>query len=1264
LRTRYRDFAERLSGRCPLYNPPLRVARRGLGAQSNLMRTEHITIKTLRLLLLALFTGLITLGSSRIAQTRSPHAASERDSSSGFFTAKSGAAAPRASQLQTYRSLGKAYYEQGEYQQALEQFQKVVASGHAVALDHLDLAQALIQANKLNDALEELTTAKQMAPHLLSVDYNLGLLYKHELHYPQAEAELHRVAAEDPGDPPTWFNLGEVYFAEHRLQPALSAFKRVVGMGYAKAQNFYVAATFHCFIILTRLRQPAEARQYLKLNMATRDKVPGISLQYPALEAGKYGEVHIAPPQALAAIAPPPKELEFENLTSDTGINAPLSPVLPPMPPANLRNALPGLYRGPLYAMVAFSGLYLRGPRSTGPLLVYAPDLFGRSFAVGDYAGNGLQDVYVTGSSEGHGSNYLLRNNGNGTFADVTKQAGVAGFGGSVAAEFVDYNNSGHPSLVVAGLGGLTLYKNNGNGTFTNVTQQAGLEVDPCELDTDVKAVDTDNDGLLDLVVTGYTNLCKPAHRSDAAFPDSYPRVTPHLYHNNGDGTFTDVTASTGLENARGHFRQVVFADFTNNGYMDLLFLRDDGPPILFLNKGGDKFIDGTQEAGPALANSRANEAAVSDFNHNGRFDLALWGTTGYCILLNRGNARFEAVPNLPAIKPLNELFARRGAVADLDGNSFDDVLVKDQNEHWHALLNYGGRFKEEPLRFVPGLYGGAIAGAVLPPYFRWEACFTPAWLTDPGRLDLLTYDPFVGRAIVLQRQGPPSHWLEVKLVGYKSNLQGVGDVIELKAGNFYDKVLARQGSPVRIFTGDLPKVDVVRVTWPNQVVENDVNVPTDKAIDVKESSRLASSCPFLYVWNGKRFVFYTDIMGVSPLGELAPDGTTIRPNPRQLIRLGANLRPINGEYVFQLTDEMREVDYFDQLRLLAVDHPAGEHVYANEIYSPTPTPPQMYFVRHKLFPLSAVDDKGTNVLPLIRYADGRCPTDFRRDRILGLAAHHSLTLDLGSFPQSARVALWLRGWVFWTDSNASRALETNRRLKMTDPYLQVRDRAGKWVTAIPDIGLPAGTNRIMRVNLSGKFPTPDHHIRIVTSLCVYWDQIFFTTDESAASASFSLPLVSANLHYRGFSEVKSDPNHLVPDFFDYARLMPTAPWNPASGFYTRYGQIRDLLLKADDRLVTMASGDELTVEFSGRYLPALRSGWKRDFFLYAVGYAKDGEPNTQFSRTVAPMPFLAMPNYPSHVPIPSDSSYRQYLRDYETRPAYRLISPLAPPGE
>ncbi len=1127
----------------------------------------------------------------------------------------------------------------------------MIASGKAAALDHLDLGQSLIQLNQLNRALEELTTAQQMAPHSLAVDFNLGILYKHELLYPKAEMELQRVVAADPGDASTWFNLGDVYFSDHRLKRSLAAFKRVVGMGYPKAQNFYVAATFHCFTILIRLGHRAAAQRYLELNQESRDKVPSVSLQSPALEAGKFGQMTIvthppAPPPSPSG----PDKVTFEDTSATLGVRLTQIPALSPASEA---------YQHIPAANYSLS--YAR--RNVVPL-------FGGTVVTGDYNEDGLEDLYVVVPG---GGNHLLRNNGNAKFTDVTESAGVAGHGGSLAAEFVDYNNSGHPSLVVAGLGGLTLYKNNGNGTFTDVTKQADLSGNPCVLDTDVDAVDTDNDGFLDLVVTSYTNLCVPSPGKDIAFPEGFPRAVVQLYHNNGNGTFTDVTASSGLAGARGHWREVISADFNGDGYMDLLFLRDDGPPMLFLNHGDDTFVDGTAAAGPALAQSTATEARARDFNHDGRFDLALFGPDGYAVLLNRGNAQFEAIPGLPRITPPRNLFAYRSAVADFWGDSFDDLLVKDRHDRWHVLRNRLGHFREAPV-VVEQPHAFRDLGRL--------DLLVPAWIGSPGTLDVLGVLPD-GQLASFATEGLNAHWIEVRLEGYKSNLQGIGDVVELKAGDFYDKVLVRN-NPVRIFAGALPKLDVVRVTWPNQIVENSIDVSADSKIVVKESSRLASSCPLLYVWNGRRFVFYTDILGDSPLGELAPDGAVLHPNPQDLIRLGSHLAPLDGNYVFKITDEMREVDYFDQLRLLAIDHPQGEQVYSDEVYAPQPVSPRIYIFRHERFPISAVDGRGRNVLPLIRYADGRYLTDFHRDRILGLARLHSLTLDLGHFPQTSRVALWLRGWVFWTDSNAARALVTNRRFSMTDPYLQVRNETGQWVTVVPDMGLPSGTNRTMRVDLTGKFLTSDHHVRIVSNLCVYWDQIFFATDDRRilsgrrailavssqgsldphAAEAFSLPLIAANLHYRGFSQVTSDPQHVKPDAFDYATLMTTAPWNPAAGIYTRYGNVRPLLLTADNRMAVLASGDEMTVKFSAGSLPPLRPGWQRDFFLYAVGYAKDGEPNTKFSRSVGPLPFRSMSNYPppTDEPAPSSPAYRQYLREYEKRPGYDLIPPLAPP--
>jgi Tfp pilus assembly protein PilF len=1126
--------------------------------------------------------------------------------------------------IQTQRNIGKAYYEQGKYTEAIEQFQKILASGKALATDHFDLGLSLMQANKLDEAFGELTTARQMDPKLVAVDYNLGILYKRELRYPDADAALKRVIAADPEDPAAWFNLGEVYFVEKRLEDAREAWEHVVNMGFGKGQNFYVAALFHTFTTYVRLKRDADAAKALKVHEKMRDKVPSISLQNPALEGGKYGAVLLP---ALPPSEPgPSKRLErvtFADITGRLGLTLPTQQSVPADSQVQIKAA-------------DYSLDYAR--RTLVPL-------FGPSLAFGDYDGDGHLDIYVVNPG---GSNHLLHNNGDGTFTDVTDKAGVAGAGATLSATFADYNNSGKPSLFLAGLDGVRLYRNMGDGVFQDETEKAGLNPAPGELDTQAVLFDVDVDGFLDLVVTAYTNLNDPPKKDSFTFPNDFAGGTTRFYRNNGDGTFTEATPSSGLASAKGRMRGAVFADFDNDGYTDLCFYRDDGPPLLYANLGEDKFVNRTAEAEPAFAHWVAYAVQAADFNHDGRFDLALWGPKGYQVLMNRGDWKFAPLASLPPISAPAGIFGFRGTVADVNGDSFGDLLTRDAGGEWRLLVNQFGKFREGNISIPSG-----TASTV--------AALSPTWLSNPGKLDLVGLATN-GQLLAYEEEGPTPHWLEVKMIGYKSNAEGIGSLVEVKAGNYYNKIVVT-GNPIRVFAGNLSQVDVVRVTWPNAVIQNWIDVPTDKPIDVRESERLATSCPLLYVWNGERYVFVTDVLGTGPLGELNPDGTRIKPFPEEFVRLPRDLQAQNGRYVFQLTDELREADFFDQLRLLAVDHPAGQEIYSNEIYASSPQPPEIYSVREKRFPISAVDDRGRDVLPLLLKQDGEYPTDFARDRILGLAEPHSLTLDLGDLPSSARASLWLNGWVFWTDSNGSRALMSNKQTELISPYLQVRNAQGEWQTVIPDMGLPSGTRRTMRIDLTGKFLTSDHHVRIVTNLCVYWDQIFLSLDDAPAPAPAELPLVSADLHYRGFSTPVSDPEHDRPDSFDYENVLAIAPWNPMLGMYTRYGPVEKLLARVDDQLVVMAPGDEITVSFDAGPLPALKPGWARDFFLYTNGWAKDGEPNTALSSTVQPLPFHGMTNYPpggtDHVP--SGDEYRRYQHEYLTRPRLLLIPPLAP---
>ena len=621
-----------------------------------------------------------------------------------------------ASSLATLRNLGKAYYEQGKYFEAAQQFQKVVATGTAQVLDHMNLGLALMLQNKLDQALGELTTAQQMDPQQIAVDYNLGILYKRELRYPDAEARLKNVIARDSAEPAAWFNLGYVYFNEKKLDESLDAFHHVIDMGFIRGQNFYVASLFRSFTVLVRLKRQDEAQKILAQWEKMREKVPNISLQDPALEAGKYGTV-ILP---LAPSAVPAGRLTAEKATFSE-ISQKLGLELAASAPATFDP------RQPIKAS-DYSLEYAR--QNLVPL-------FGVSIAVGDYDNDGHPDVYVVVPS---GSNHLFHNNGDGTFTDVTEKAGVAGPGASLSATFADFDNSGKTSLFVVGLGGVKVYRYAGDGVFQDETAKAGLKPVPGGLATRAVLFDSTNDGLLDLFVTAYTDLSKPPSRDTFLFPKDFAGSTTHYYRNNGNGTFTEITSGAGFNAAQGRMRGAVFADFTNHGYNDLLLYRDDGPPLLFENQGEGKFqLRRAWGAGETVA----LDAQIADFNHDGLFDLVLWSPEGYRVLMNRGDWNFTPLAGPPVVPGPADEFVFRGAVADVNGDGFPDLLAAGTNGRLHLVVNDAGKFREGSME---------LASATDAPL----AALAPGWLTNPGQLDLIAATRG-GRLSVFEKQGPPS---------------------------------------------------------------------------------------------------------------------------------------------------------------------------------------------------------------------------------------------------------------------------------------------------------------------------------------------------------------------------------------------------------------------------------------------------------------------------------------------------------------------------
>ncbi len=688
---------------------------------------------------------------------------------------------------------------------------------------------------------------------------------------------------------------------------------------------------------------------------------------------------------------------------------------------------------------------------------------------------------------------------------------------------------------------------------------------------------------------------------------------------------------NTGLEALTG----VLFVapgDFNNDGLMDLCVLTTKGP-ALYRNTGG-KFV-----LQPAKLPARRFDTAVwLDYDHDYDLDLVLLGPEP-ALMRNQGAAGWEdRTADFPFIKGAPT--AAQKLRVDPDSKAFD--LAVFYSDHAPVLYRdlLDGHYQVEP-------YDGQ------PPTSKIQS----ADFEGNGHVDQVRIDES-GSVHYMRNQSAPSHYIRVQLKGIRSLKLAQDALVEVKAGTFYRRQFY-EGVPLTFDVGDHPTVDVLRITWPNGLIQNEVNRPADRTHVIEEAQRLSGSCPMIWCWNGSEFQFITDVLGVAPLGARDGDGSYFPVNHEEYVQIpGAALRQHDGRYEVRVTEELSEVSYLDQIQLYAVDHPADSEIFTNQKFQEPPFPAlQLFSVRRRIYPAAARDDRGTDVLPLLGLKDQRYPADFERSET-GIAALHTLDLDFASAAPNGTALLLLNGWVDWPDGSTFLRASQESKSGLVMPYLQVQDKAGVWKTILADMGMPAGKPKTIAVPI--RFLSGSRKVRIVTNLCVYWDEIFLSEGGPAGPLTKQLlPLDSADLRFRGFSESHIDAQRKQPDTFFYSRVTPTSFWNPTPGLYTKFGTVKTLLQNVDDQPVIMGSGDEVRLQFLGASMPP--AGWQRDFLLKVDGWAKDRDPNTAFSATVQPLPFHAMSRYPypANEHYPRDAAHNTYQRTWNTRSAQEQIPPL-----
>ena len=543
-----------------------------------------------------------------------------------------------------------------------------------------------------------------------------------------------------------------------------------------------------------------------------------------------------------------------------------------------------------------------------------------------------------------------------------------------------------------------------------------------------------------------------------------------------------------------------------------------------------------------------------------------------------------------------------------------------------------------------------------------------PSDIDDDGDLDLVVAGTD-GVHLLRNDGGNVNQFAKVGLVALregsgKNNSFGIGSRVELRAKDLYQMRVAEQ--PVLHFgLGNRLKPDVLKVTWTNGVPQT-YYYPGGSAAgedrNVLEQQVLKGSCTFLYTWAGAAYQFLTDVTWASalgmPLGIMAGEKTIYGPPQaaREYFRIpGERLRPRDGRYRIQLTEELWEVAYVDQLDLLAVDHPDSIDVFVDERFVPPGTPGAGQLairqVARRQLPIAATDDRGRDLLPQIRARDDDYVGGFTPGPYQGVTVPHDLVLDFGPVPDG-ETRLVLQGWLFPTDASINAAVAQSKAVQIVRPVIQVPDKSGNWRT-VADLTFPAGKDKSIIVDMTKKWLSTDRRIRIQTNMEIYWDHAFLALGEESAPLTVTrLKPVAADLHARGWSRVYRKGGQYGPFWFDYAQVSKQSPWRAVGGNFTRYGDVLPLLDAADDRAAILASGDEMTVEFAEAATPTLPAGWKRDFLLYNVAWMKDADLHTAAGQTVEPLPFHAAARYP-YAPeqhYPDDAAHRRYVAEYNTR--------------
>lgn len=1072
---------------------------------------------------------------------------------------------------------------------------------------------ALMNQQLTEKAMHKFEEAHTADPVLVLPVLNKGIALLYLQKTTEAQAALQQAAGLDPKSVRAWYSLALVHRSDGQPRPAVDALQKVIQLDSTDADAHYYLGT--SYMELKELDKAVEEfRAALRLKPTHASATFGLAR---ALQLqGKNDEAH----ENLKRFAYLTRQKISSPLTTvygEQGRYATVQDIMLPEPP--VAPMLPVRF-----AATALGGK-TEGSASGGACIL---DIFS------DIKGPRHNDLVVL--SAGEHALRVFHNNGSGSFDESSdQQTGLVLRGEGIACAVGDYDNDGLPDLAVALSDHVVLFHNLGGGKFADVTAAVGIK--PIGHPAGLTFVDYDHDGDLDLFVTG------------AAANGVGPNV---LWRNNGNSTFTEWTEATGLA-GEGTTTGAVLSDVNNDRAVDLVVTGSASAPTFYANPRDGKFIAQPLYDVQGLAPTVGIYAF--DFNKDGWMDIAVthFGAPALSLWRNVDGKHFERVP-----LPLEGVTRAWGVTAiDFDNDGWIDlaaVVETSNGAELRVLRNLGPQgFKDVSKEL-----------GLDQVHLQNPRSVIAADVDNDGAADL----------IVTQQQGPPvvlrnvggnkNHSLRIDLTGLADNKSAIGTKVEVFAGGLWQKFEVAGGSgylgqgPTEIIAGlgHESHVDIVRMLWPTGVPQDELDLAAGaKPVAFTELDRRGSSCPVLFAWDGKQYQFISDVIGAAVVGHWVSPTATNKADADEWIKVGgAQLKARNGHLSLRLGEPMEEINFVDQLRLVAVDHPEGTEVYPDEKFlSEPPFASGAAVIASSAHPpAGAWDDHGRDVLETLRERDHKYVRDFINLAFAGYANTHTLTLDLGPWTPGNPLRLFMHGYIeYFSASSMYSAWQAG--LRPVPPYIEAQMPDGTWKRIVDDMGFPAGLPRTIVVDLTGKLPAGARRIRMTTNLQIYWDQVLVDNapERGRQVRQTELPISIAHLAFRGYPQQieGATPGDLT---YRYDRISATGPFAWQGGGYTRYGNVTPLLTNIDNHYVIFGSGEEIDAEFAASSLPQLPPHWKRDYFFYANGFVKDMDFYEALPFTVAQMPFhqeSAYP-YPEKEHYPDDRESVRYQLEWDDR--------------